>query len=304
MPFALLFLYLVASVGTNSFAKLTSSELKHAARAKYLLYITLNGILACLFFWMFGGFAISVNTVTLIYALIYAAIVAGSLIVTPLAYNLMSVSGVGIIRSGFGLICTVAVGALLFSEKITPIVILRIVLTLVSVILVMLESKKGETPRETPEGGGKIKARGVLLVLVLVLNVAVICANTLTLKYFTLDTRTTDENSFFFFTNVFLVAGCAILLAVESIRDREGARNALSIFKPRAMIGITGNTVSANLGTLFSTWIIVGMDISVYTPVMSSIGIIAGFIGSIIYREKLRALSYVSIIFALCAVII
>lgn len=70
------------------------------------------------------------------------------------------------------------------------------------------------------------------------------------------------------------------------------------------MIGIVGNTLSANLGTLLSSWIIVGMDISVYTPVMSSIGIIAGFIGSVIYREKLRALSYVSIIFALCAVII
>ena len=304
MPFALLFLYLVASVGTNSFAKLTSSELKHAARAKYLLYITLNGILACLFFWMFGGFSISVNIVTLVYALVYAAIVAGSLIVTPLAYNLMSVSGVGIIRSGCGLACTVTVGALLFSEKITPIVILRIVLTLVSVTLVMLESKNGEALREKCENREKIKARGVLLVLVLVLNVAVICANTLTLKYFTLDTRTADENSFFFFTNLFLVAGCAIIFAVESIRDREGARNALSIFKPRAMIGITGNTVSANLETLFSAWIIVGMDISVYTPVMSSIGIIAGFIGSVIYREKLRALSYVSIIFALCAVII
>ena len=70
------------------------------------------------------------------------------------------------------------------------------------------------------------------------------------------------------------------------------------------MLGIVGNTVSANLGTLFSTWIIVGMDISVYTPVMSSIGIIAGFIGSVIYREKLRTLSYVAIIFALCTVII
>ena len=304
MPFTLLLLYLVASVGTNSFTKLTSSELKQAARAKYLLYITLNGILACLFFWMFGGFAISVNTVTLIYALIYAAIVAGSLIVTPLAYNLMSVSGVGIIRSGCGLVCTATVGALLFSEEITPKVILRIVLTLVSVILVMLESKKGETPREKPEGGGKIKAQGVLLAFVLILNVLVICSNTLIIKYFTLDTRTTDENSFFFFTNVFLVAGCIILLASELIRDREGARNGLSIFKPRAMLGIVGNTVSANLGTLFSTWIIVGMDISVYTPVMSSIGIIAGFIGSVIYREKLRTLSYVAIIFALCAVII
>ena len=304
MPVTLLLLYLIASVATNSFAKLTSCELRQAPRAKYLLYITVNGIIACLFFCLFGGFSISVNAVTLIYALIYAAIVAGSLIATPLAYNLMSVSGVGIIRSGFGLVCTVTVGALLFSEKITPIVILRIVLTLVSVILVMLESKRGETPREKRENGKKIKARGVLLVLVLILNVIVVCTNTLIIKYFTLDTRTTDENSFFFLTNVFLVVGCIILLAAELIRDREGARSALSIFKPRAMIGIVGNTVSANLGTLLSAWIIVGMDISVYTPVMSSIGIIAGFIGSLLFREKLRFCSYIAIVAAILAVII
>ena len=304
MPFALLFLYFAASVGSASFAKLTGSELSRGSRAKYLLYLTINGILACFFFWMFGGFSINVNSVTLIYALIYAAIVAGSLIVTPLAYNLMSVSGVGVIGSGFGLICTVAVGALLFSEQMTPVVILRIVLTFASVVFVVLESKRGERARdklECPERGGM---RGALLVIVLVLNIAVICSNTLIIKYFTLDVRTTDENSFFFFTNVFLVLGGAIVLAIESLRDREGAKNALSIFKPRAMVGIVGNTLSANLASLFSAWIIVGMDISVYTPVMSSIGIIAGFIGSIIFREKLRIASYIAIILALCAVII
>jgi hypothetical protein len=70
------------------------------------------------------------------------------------------------------------------------------------------------------------------------------------------------------------------------------------------MIGIVGNTLSANLGTLLSSWIIVGMDISVYTPVMSSIGIIAGFIGSLLFREKLRFCSYIAIVAAILAVVI
>lgn len=304
MPFALLFIYLLSSVGSASFAKLTSSELKRAARAKYSLFLTINGCLACLFFWMFGGFSVSVNAVTLIYALIYAIIVAAIIVLTALAYNLMSVSNVGIVRGGCELVCTAAVGALLFSEKITTKVILRIALTLVSVLFVMFASKKQEQPCEKRDMEEKNRSSGVLLAIVLILNVIFGCANTVTVKCFTLDTRTADENSFFFFTNVFLAVGCAMFFAFESIRDRRVARDAVTIFKPRAIIGIFGNTLSSNVGSLVSAWIIAGMDISVYTPVMSSIGIIAGFIGSLLYKEKLGVLSYIAIVAAIIAVII
>ena len=70
------------------------------------------------------------------------------------------------------------------------------------------------------------------------------------------------------------------------------------------MISIVGSTFAANIASLVSAWIIAQMDISVYTPVMSSIGIIAGFIGSLIYREKLGVLSYIAIAAAIVAVII
>ena len=304
MPFALLFIYLLSSVGSASFAKLVSGELRRATRAKYSLFLTVNGCLACFFFWMFGGFSVSVTAPTLVYALIYAIVVAAILVLTAIAYNLMSVSNVGIVRSGCGLVCTAAVGALLFSEKITTKVILRIALTLISVLLVMLALKKQERPREKQDVERKTGSRGVLLAIVLILNVIFGCANTVTVKCFTLDTRVADENSFFFFTNVFLAIGCALVFAFESLRDRNAARDAVTIFKPRALIGISGDTLSSNVGSLVSAWIIAGMDVSVYTPVMSSIGIIAGFLGSVLYREKLGILSYIAIIAALAAVII
>ena len=304
MPFGLLLVYLASSVGSNAFAKMKSQELTHASRAKYSLFMILNGILASFFFWMFGGFTVNVNLPTLIYALIYAVIVAAIIILGVVTYNMMNVSSVSVIRSGCGLVCTAIVGALLFSEEISLRTVLRIAVTFLSVIFVMLESKKQDAPRIKREKRAKAGTGSILLVIVLLLTVIFECANTVTIKYFTLDTRVADENSFFFLTNVFLVIGGAAVFAFECIRDRRVVKESIGIFKPRPMISIVGSTFAANIASLVSAWIIAQMDISVYTPVMSSIGIIAGFIGSLIYREKLGVLSYIAIIAAIIAVVI
>ena len=303
MPFALLFVYLCSSVGSNSFTKMKSQELTNASRAKYSLLMILNGILACFFFWMFGGFTVDINLPTLIYALIYAVIVAGSIILTVLVYSLISVSDVSVIRSGCGLVCTAIVGALLFSEEISLKTVLRIAVTFLSVVFVMLESKRGQQHIKQEK---RVKGRSgnILLVIMLLLTVIIECANTVTIKYYTLDTRVADENSFFFLTNVLLVIGGAAVFAFECIRDRRVVRESVGIFKPRPMISIVGSTFSANIASLVSALIIAEMDISVYTPVTSSIGIIAGFIGSLIYREKLGVLSYIAIAAAIVAVVI
>ena len=304
MPFGLLLVYLASSVGSNAFAKMKSQELTHASRAKYSLFMILNGILASFFFWMFGGFTVNVNLPTLIYALIYAVIVAAIIILGVVTYNMMNVSSVSVIRSGCGLVCTAIVGALLFSEEISLRTVLRIAVTFLSVIFVMLESKKQDAPRIKREKRAKTGTGSILLVIVLLLTVIFECANTVTIKYFTLDTRVADENSFFFLTNVFLVIGGAAVFAFECIRDRRVVKESIGIFKPRPMISIVGSTFAANIASLVSAWIIAQMDISVYTPVMSSIGIIAGFIGSLLYREKLGVLSYIAIAAAIVAVII
>lgn len=304
MPFALLFVYLIATVGSDAFTKMKSQELTRATRAKYSLFMILNGTLACFFFWMFGGFTVDINLPTLIYALIYAVIVAGILILTVLVYGLISVSDVSVIRSGCGLVCTAIVGALLFSEEISLRTVLRIAVTFLSVIFVMLESKKQDAPRIKREKRAKTGTGSILLVIVLLLTVIFECANTVTIKYYTLDTRVADENSFFFLTNVFLIMGGAAVFGFECIRDRRVVKESLGIFKLRPMISIVGSAFSANVASLVSAMIIADMDISVYTPVTSSIGIIAGFIGSLLYREKLGVLSYIAIAAAIVAVII
>ena len=46
------------------------------------------------------------------------------------------------------------------------------------------------------------------------------------------------------------------------------------------------------------------MDISVFTPVSSALGILAGFIASLVYRERHDVFFYITAVLAVIAVII
>ena len=71
MILMLLVIYMLSSVGSTSFSKATSKVVSGASRAKYSLFLIVNGLTACFFFWIFGGFKLDVKLPTLIYSAIY-----------------------------------------------------------------------------------------------------------------------------------------------------------------------------------------------------------------------------------------
>jgi drug/metabolite transporter (DMT)-like permease len=291
-------------VGSTSFSKATSKVVSGASRAKYSLFLIVNGLTACFFFWIFGGFKLDVNLPTLIYSAIYALIVALILILTMVAYRMVSVSGVNIIKSGCGLLCTSLVGFLFFSEDIGLRTVTRIIIMTIAIALTFTDTKRraaivrgndGQKPK-----GDKVKALAFVLVLIVIAS----SANTVILKCFTLNPRVADENSFFFFTNIFLALGCASVFCFELIRKKGKTADARDIFRARALVPIVGNTLFSNIGSLIGMIVLAEMDISVYTPITSAISILAGVAGSLIYKEKLGIFSYLAAALALVAVVI
>ena len=109
--------FALSCVGTSSFGKINSGVLLGASRAKYSLYLVIVGVFACIVFWIFGGFSISFDLPTLTYAFFFALVVASATVLRMIAFGLASVSGVNIIMSGSNLICSLIIGALLFSEE-------------------------------------------------------------------------------------------------------------------------------------------------------------------------------------------
>ena len=298
----LLLVYALANLGNTSCMKINSGLLDGASRAKYSLYLSVVGVFACVFFWIFGGFSIGVNLSTLKFALFYALIAAASIILRMTAFGLASVSGVNIIMSGCNLICSLAIGALIFSEDITPIKLVRVALMLASIVFTFLEAKKSEGAMD--DAGGKKGKGGIKLFIVLALIILVCCADTVTLKLFTLDTNVLDENSFFFWTNVLLVAGCLIIVLFDIVRKSGAGKEIFVLFKPKNLLTTAGVTVSSNVGSLTSLALLALMDVSVYTPVSAALGVVVGVVASLIFREKLGVFSYISALLALVAVII
>ena len=260
--------------------------------------MVINGVIACVFFLISGGFRLGVNSVTLIYAAIYAAVVVVSLVSNMIALKYINIATLTVIVSALGLVATSAIGAWLFEETVDGTRVIRIVIMLLSVVLFAADGLIG---RKKEEASPKFSFMTVIIILVIL---AVNCANTVVTKCYAIDTRVLNENSFFFFTNVFLVAGSAVVVAVELIRSPSEMREILPLFRPLNLMSLSGNTVCSNIGSLVGILLVARMDISVYSPVSSAIGILVGFFGSLIFRERLGIFSYLGVLGALVAVII
>ena len=293
-------IFALSCVGTSSFGKINSDVLSGASRAKYSLYLIIVGAFACFFFWLFSGLSIKVNLPTLIFAFFFALVAASATVLRMIAFGLASVSGVNIIMSGSNIICSLLIGALLFSEEITFLKIVRALLMIASISFTFLETKKGERT----ESGVRDGRKRIKLFFVMMFIIVTCCAETVVMKLFTLDRRVSDDNSFFFLTNLLLAIGCAAIVVFDLIRKKESFDNIRDLFKPKRLSCFLGSTFSANLGSIASIGMVALLDVSVYTPMTAALGIISGLVSSIIFKEKLGWASYLAAAIAVVTVII
>lgn len=230
---------------------------------------------------------------------IYAVIVTVSLVLNLIAYRLINIASLTVILSAAGLITTSAVGMILFSEPFEAKILFRIAIMFAAAILIFFDGRHGQG-RTKSEGDKKLSFGAVAVILAILVAS---CASTVAVKYFSLDTRVTDENSYFFLTNAFLVAiGLAVMAFDLIIRPKE-AKDAFSVLQPSSLASIVGNTVCSNIGSLAGLLLIAQMSVSVYTPISSAIGILSGFIASLCFRERVGILSYLAAAGAFIAII-
>lgn len=296
--FLFLTILFLTSFGGKAFSKLCSDAVVGHSKVRYAVFMVVNGSVACLFFFISGGFSVDVNFPTLLYSAVYALIVVVSLVSNMIALKYVNIVTMTVVTGALGLISTSAVGIWLFNESIDAEKIIRIVIMTAAVVLFALDGKTAKKERSDALGFS------VTAVAVVAVMLIVNCANTLITKYYAIDSRVCDANSFFFFTNVILVAVSLLLVTADLIKNPSGFEDITPLFKPLNLLSLSGNTVCSNIGSLVGILIISKMDVSVYAPVSSAIGILAGFLGSLVFRQKMGLLSCLGVIGALVAVII
>ena len=95
-----------------------------------------------------------------------------------------------------------------------------------------------------------------------------------------------------------------IAIADELIRKNAKPRELIKMFTAKNLICWGGSTVCSNVGSLLTVKLLAIVDISIYTPVWSALGVIISLTASIIFREKLGIFSYLAAAVACVAVII
>lgn len=298
MSVTLLLLISVAiGVGSKVFSKLCSNLMLQNSAAKYFAFLIVNSLVACAFFFASSGFAIFVNLDILLFSLVYAAVVALSIISGFLVYRYVNVSNANVISNTCGMVCTFLLGWILFSEDISFQSVVRLGIMLIAMAVVLVDRTRKSLPNDK---------KGDLLPLIVVIALMTLCgcANTVVLKAFSQSSCGNDENSFFFFTNVVLLSVAIVGFAISCVKNSKELRESLSILRPKKLIAIVGNTVCSNIGSVVGVLLVAQMEVSVYSSVSSGLGIVVGVVGSLILREKLNRLSYIAAAIACIAILI
>ncbi|MBQ3016821.1 MAG: hypothetical protein IJD79_08590 [Clostridia bacterium] len=287
------------SLGIKVFSKLSSNIVAGGTKTKYMMYFTVNGVVACIFFLISGGFKLSFNGATLLYSVAYAAIVTLSLISNAIIYKLASISDVNIIVSSSGLIGSAVIGMLAFGERLPWDRILKICIMLAAAVLIFVEKKKKQSGEEE-----KRENKPFLRIAVIATFVFVALSNTFIIKSFSMSERVTDSNSFFFLTNLILVIGSALILAYQAFKSPKEFRDSVALLEPRTLCSLAGKTVLSNVEALISVLILAEIPLSLYSPISSALGVLISLVASLIFREKLSIYSYAAVALAVVSVII
>lgn len=291
MDIAILFLITaIAGIGSKAFTKLCSHIVAQNSAAKFSLVLAVNGIVACLFFFCSGGFHIAVNGPTLLFSLVFALIVGVAMLSNVIVYRYANISGVNVLSSTLNVFSTAVIGWTLFSEAFGIKGLLRITVVLIAAAIELVNQiKKGGQKND----GQEKKALLPLILSVLMISMAG-SASTVTVKLFSMSESMSDKNSFFFLTNALLTVGAMLVFLLSVIGKKEKLRGALSLLSLKKLISIAGSTVCSNVSSLISVLLLSKMAVSVYSPINFIIGILGGLVGSLLFKEKLGALSYVA----------
>lgn len=279
MPTILLSIFLLSNFGSSIFVKQCSNQIGADNPKGYGWFLFANSIVSCLFFWLSNGLQLRLNWQTVLYSILFAVVVLGTLILSLYVYRFVSVAGVTIVRNAGSLVLGAIAGSLLFQEQLNAADFIRILLLAGAVVMFAvstgMQNKKYDQKRN--------KRSTVALILLILANGAAVIIQ----KYYALDTQVTDDNSFFFLTNGFLLIVSLVWLAFGKTGKAENAENTGKV-KTKVLLSLpyVANTVCSNIGSLTTVLLLQTMDISLYMPLSIAFGIVSGVGASLVFREK------------------
>lgn len=266
------------------------SNQKYARSGKKInnihIYSLVSGLIAMAFFYVSSGFNININFRTLIYSVIFALLIFANYFLVLIVFRHMGIAEKTFICSGLSLIFTMIMGVVLFNEVPSEKTAVQLVLVLATLFVIFLPTLKKKDAKKM------VTAIGVVLCLgITVLGVG--C--TLVAKYFAEDLKAgtvTDENSFFFLTNVFIVVFGICTVMISQKGSVKAVVKEFKSVSPFNYFMIVLNVVSSNMHSLLQMLIFKEGDLILYAPLNGALGLLAGEVVAVVFaKEKPRILA-------------
>jgi hypothetical protein len=266
-----------------------------------LMVLLITAVCACLFFASMAKFNLYANAATLFYSTIYAAAVIISMITSMKILQYASISAVTVISSSGSLITSTLVGVIFFGENLfKDNTLLRIILMLVAVFLVYMDRS-----RLSQQNTASLKRNTLIFTLLIIMSVINLSAVNLINKYYTMSEKVvSDNNVYYFYTNVIMFFCVLAMLVFRCIKHPEAFKPAVATLKIKYLMVVVGNTVISDAHALLALPLIKATTVIWYSSVTNALSIILGTIASLLFREKLSIFAYIAMFLCVFVVFI
>ena len=156
-----------------------------------------------------------------------------------------------------------------------------------AVMFIGRNSNKAKTEAENESKTEKRK-KLIIVLSTLAFMSLIGAASTAVLKYYSADTNVTDQNSFFFITNIFSAFLVLPVLPFTMKRDKIKPSDLWKMVKSKKTIYSAVTTLNSNINSVVQLLLLGMMDVSIYTPLSSAFAFAAVDVATPIIGEKLN----------------
>ena len=261
--------------------------------AAYFLFTCLCSGTALLFFAILAKFNIKFNLQTFAYAVAFFAIIMMNYVVTLLVLKYASVAKTSLIRTAGSTILLFMLGILLFKEVAN---VYKWIGLAFMILTICLSARGGEEP-------DRDKSSKIILAVCLILNVVLGAASSVLMKYYSADPNVSDNNSYFFITNVLLFVFGGIGFLIFFIKNKEKVKAFTDTLRFKDYAMVVCKTIIDNLTSLASMVLIGTVNLTFYTILSSSLGVLSAIVVSVVLKEKITAKLILAAVFAITAIV-
>lgn len=303
MTYLWLLLYALFMLVGNVMNKTNSNAFSSKGITGSLFFVFETSIFALLYFWAFNGFKLEFNSRVILYGFLYGLVVILTVIPSIFVYRYATFSFVSLVSGCLVLLLSLVSGAVFFDEIIGFDKLLRVIIMLCATFVIFLgrNEQNNEKGKQTKEGN---KKNITISCLIIAFFAVVSTLGTALVKFYSVDSGVTDQNSFFFMTNIFSALLVLPILPFAMKKDGVSLKDLGLMLRSKKTVFSAVTTLNSNLSSIVLIFLLANMDVSVFTSVSAALSFAVVAVTTPIIKEKLDKYTIAATVIAILSVVI